>query len=79
MVNYLRNQNILYTVFFNNQLCIKILNNVTVLLKPVHAVRQCIDKGVISKNDKFQTIGFLPSTSSSLNRFTLSNNRYVPL
>ena len=25
------------------KLCIKLLNNVTVLLKPVHAVRQCID------------------------------------
>ena len=34
-------------------------------------------QGVISKNDKFQTIGF--HSSSSLNQFTLSNNRYVPL
>ena len=38
---------------------------------PVHR------QGVISKNDKFQTIGF--HSSSSLNQFTSSNNRYVPL
>ena len=40
MVKKLRNQNIVYTIFFNNQLCIKLLNIVTVLLKPVHVVRQ---------------------------------------
>ena len=40
MANYLRHQNIFYTMFFNNQLCIKLLNNATVLLKHVHAVRQ---------------------------------------
>ena len=34
-------------------------------------------QGVISKNDKFQTIGF--HSSSSLNQFTSSNNRCVPL
>ena len=50
MVKQLRNQYIFYTIFFNKQLCIKLLNNVIFLLKPVHAVRQCIDK--------FQTIGF---------------------
>ena len=44
-VKKLRNQNIFYTIFFNNQLCMKLLNNVTVSLKLVHAVRQCIDKG----------------------------------
>ena len=32
---------------------------------------------VISKNDKFQTIGF--HSNSRLNQFTSSNNRYVPL
>ena len=31
-------------------------------------------KGVIFKNDKFQTIGF--HSSASLNQFTSSNNRY---
>ena len=34
-------------------------------------------QGVISKNDKFQKIGF--HSSSSLNQFTSSNNWYVPL
>ena len=34
-------------------------------------------QGVISKNDKFQTSDF--HSSSSLNQFTSSNNRYVPL
>ena len=43
MVKYLRNENIFYTMFLNNQLCIKLLNNVIVLLKPVHAVHQCKD------------------------------------
>ena len=65
MVKQLRNQNIFYAIFFNNQLCIKLLNNVTVLLKHVHAVRQCIDKGSFLKNDKFQTIGFHSSSISS--------------
>ena len=46
-----------YTIFFNDQLCIKILNNVTVLLKPVYAVRQCKDKGSFLKMTN-QTIGF---------------------
>ena len=40
-----------YTIYFKDQLCIKILNNVTVLLKPIYAVQ-----GVIFKNDKFQTL-----------------------
>ena len=48
-VNLFRNQNIFYTIFFNNQLRIKLLNNVTVLLKPVHVVRQCIEKGSFLK------------------------------
>ena len=34
-------------------------------------------QGVISKNDKFQTIGF--HASSSLNQFTSSSNQYIPL
>ena len=34
-------------------------------------------QGVISKNDKLQKIGF--HSSSSLNQFTSSNNRYVTL
>ena len=33
-------------------------------------------QGVISKNDKFQTIGF--HSSSSQNQFNLSYNQYVP-
>ena len=34
-------------------------------------------QGVISKNDRFQAIGF--HSSSSLNQFNSSNNQYVPL
>ena len=63
ILNYKRNQsvtyqNILYTIFFNNQLCIKLLNNLTVLLKPVHAVRQCIDKGSYLKMTSFRQLVF---------------------
>ena len=58
MVKTLRNQNIFYTIFFNNQLCIKLLNNVTVLLKPIHAVRQCIDKGSFLKMTSFRHLVF---------------------
>ena len=47
-----------FTIFFNNQLCIKLLNNVTVLLKPVHAVRQCIDKGSFLKMTSFRQLVF---------------------
>ena len=68
MVKQLRNENKFYTIFFNNQLCIKLLNNVTVYLKPVHAVRQCIDNG-----------SFLKMTSFCLNQFNSSNNWYVSL
>ena len=47
-----------FTIFLNNQLCIKLLNNVTVLLKPVHAVRQCIDKGSFLKMTSFRQLVF---------------------
>ena len=47
-----------FTIFFNNQLCIKLLNNVTVLLKPVHAVCQCIDKGSLLKMTSFRQFVF---------------------
>ena len=57
-VNLLRNQNIFYTIFFNNQLYIKLLNNVTVLLQPVHVVRQCIDKGSFLKMTSFRRLVF---------------------
>ena len=40
----------MYTIVLNNQFCINTLNNLKVLLKSVHAVRQCLDK-----NDKFFT------------------------
>ena len=44
----------LYTILFYNQLCTKLLNNVTVLRKPVHAVRQGIDKGSFIKMTSFR-------------------------
>ena len=58
MVKKLRNQNIFYTIFFDNHLCIKLLNNVTVLLKPVHNVRQCIDNESFLKMTSFRQLGF---------------------
>ena len=36
----------------------KLLNNVTVLLKPVQAVRQCIDKGSFLKMTSFKQLVF---------------------
>ena len=65
------NENMFYTIFFDNYLCIKILINVTVLLKPVYAVRQCLGKGSFLKMTSFRQL--VPS-SSRLNQFTLSNN-----
>ena len=58
MVKYIRNQNISYTIFFNNQLCIKLLNYVTALFKSVHAVRQCIEKGSYLKMTSFRQLVF---------------------
>ena len=58
MVKQLRNQNVFYTIFFNNQLCIKLLNNVTVLLKLVHALRQCIGRGSFLKMTSFRKLVF---------------------
>ena len=34
------------------------MNNVTVLLKPIHAVRQCIDKGSFLKMTSFRLLVF---------------------
>ena len=45
-------------IFFNNQLCVKLLNNVTVLLKLVHAVRQGIDKGSFLKMTSLKQLVF---------------------
>ena len=63
-------------IFLNKQLCIKLLNNVTVLLKPVHAVRQCIDYGSFLKR-QVSDIWFSLMFSSKV--FTSSNNRFVLL
>ena len=41
------------TVFLNNQFYINSLNNVTVLLRSVRSIRQCIDKGSFSKMTSF--------------------------
>ena len=67
----------IYTIFFNNHLCIKLLNNATVLLKPVYTVCQCIGKGSFPKMTSFRQL--VVYSSSSLNQFTSSNNGYVPL
>ena len=58
MAKLLRHENIFYTIFFSNQLCIKLLKNVTVFLKPVHAVRQCIDKVSFLKMTGFRQMVF---------------------
>ena len=50
---------------FNNQLCIKILNNVTVLLNPVYAVRPCLDKGSFQKMTSFRKLVSLEFSSKS--------------
>ena len=42
-----------FTIFLNNQFCINSLNNVTVLLKSGHAIRQCLHKGSFSKITSF--------------------------
>ena len=49
----IRKRKYIYTIFRSNQFCIISLNNVTVLLKSVHAVRQCLDKGSFSKMTSF--------------------------
>ena len=36
----------IYTIFSSNQFCIIVFNYVTVLLKSVHAILQCLDKGL---------------------------------
>ena len=45
--------NYIYIIFRSNQFCIISLNNVTVLLKSVHAICQCLDKGSFSKMASF--------------------------
>ena len=39
----------IYIIFRSNKLCNISLNNVKDLLKSVHAVRQCLEKGSVSK------------------------------
>ena len=51
-------------------------DGITVLLKPVHDVRQCVDKGSFLKMTSFRQLVF---TRVLVNQFTLSNNRYAPL
>ena len=53
MENKMKKWKYIGTVFLNNHFCINSLNNVTVLLKSVHAVCQCIDKGSFSKMTSF--------------------------
>ena len=54
------NENIFYIILFYNQFWVKLLINVTVLLKPIHAVRQCIDKGSFLKMTNFRKLVFTP-------------------
>ena len=44
---------IFYTIFRSNQFCIISSNNVTVLPKSVHAIRQCLEKESFSKMTSF--------------------------
>ena len=78
MVKYFRNQNTFYTIFFNNQLCTKLLNKITVSLKPVHAARQSIDKGLFLKMTIFRQLVFTPvlgliSSLRPITRMSLSD------
>ena len=43
----------IYTIFRSNQFCIISSDIVTVLLKSVHAIRQCLAKGSFSKMTSF--------------------------
>ena len=75
----IRKQNIFYAIVFDNQLCIKLLNNVTVLLKPVHAVCQCIDKGSFLKMTSFRQLVFtrVLALNSSLRHPSLTRQSSV--
>ena len=53
MENRIKKLKYIYTIFLNNQFCINSLNNVKVLHKSNHAVRQCLDKGSFSKKTSF--------------------------
>ena len=53
MENRSKKRKYIYTIFINNQFCINLLNNVTVLLKSVYTVRQCLHKGSFSKMTSF--------------------------
>ena len=53
MENRSKKRKYIYTIFLKNQFCISSLNYVTVLLKSVHAVRQCLHKGPFSKTTSF--------------------------
>ena len=65
---------IYFISFFNNQLCIKLLNNVTVLHELVHAVLQCIEKGLFLNMTSFDNWFH---SSSRPNQIT--SLRHVPL
>ena len=53
MENRIKKLKYIYTIFLNNQFCINSPNNVNVLHKSNHAVRQCLDKGSFSKMTSF--------------------------
>ena len=48
----------IYIILLNNELCIKLLNKVISLPKPVHALCQCIDKGSFLKMTSFIQLVF---------------------
>ena len=68
------------TIFRSNQFCIISLNNVTVLLKSVHAVRQCLDNGSFSKMTSFSLENeYLVLVLISSLEFNSSKNGHDPL
>ena len=65
--NRIKKYKYIYTIFLNNQFCINKLNNVTVLLKSVQGVRQCLDKGSFSKMTSFHWRMNISFSSKSVN------------
>ena len=77
-----------YIIFRSNQFCIISVNCVTVLLKSVHAICLCLDKGSISKmtsfslENQFTRVNFVqkptwPSPAAITASIRMSNQKHV--
>ena len=75
----IKKQKYIYTMFLNNQYCINSLNIVTVLLKSVHAVNKCLDKGSIKNNTSSLENEYLVFISIRSLVLNSSNKEHDPL